>query len=410
MRARLPAALTATAVGREAEAILRACVHCGFCNATCPTYQLTGDERDGPRGRIYQMKSLLEQTAVSSETQTHLDRCLGCRSCETTCPSGVRYGRLLDIVRPMLDRAVPRTPWVRLQRALIIRLIPGPGFGFLLRLGRLLRPLLPAVLARQIPATRAAGEWPGIRRSIHWLALAGCVQPDARPSIDAAAARVLDRLDQSLGVARGSGCCGALAYHMGDHAAARTLARRNIDAWWPELSLGAHGILSTATGCTPFLKDYGELLADDPAYAERADQVARRVRDASEVVTATEVRQLGVRVNGPIAVQSPCSLQHGLRLPGAIESVLEAAGASLAPVAEGHLCCGSAGAYSLLQPGMSTELRARKVRNLQSGGPILIATANIGCMLHLEKAMGTPVMHWLEIIDDAAVDTATSSR
>lgn len=402
MRARLPALLTATHEGREAEAILRACVHCGFCNATCPTYQLTGDERDGPRGRIYQIKSLLEQTAVGTETQLHLDRCLGCRSCETTCPSGVRYGRLLDIARPLLERAVPRKLPARVVRWLMSRLIPGPGFGLLLRVGRRLRPLLPAALARRIPVGRAAGKWPERRHPKHWLALSGCVQPAARPSIDAAAARLLDRLDQSLCVVKGSGCCGSLSYHLGDVVAAKAHVRRNIDAWFPRVAGGAEGILSTASGCSAFLKEYGDLLADEPAYAERAARIAALAKDATEVVTVAGIQALGLRVNGTVAVQAPCSLQHGLHSPGAIEALLGAAGASLTPVAEGHLCCGSAGTYSLLQPKMSGELRARKAGNLMAGNPEQVATANIGCMLHLEKAVRAPVKHWLEILDEAA--------
>ncbi|MDH4380854.1 MAG: glycolate oxidase subunit GlcF [Gammaproteobacteria bacterium] len=408
MRARLAADIANTKEGVEAESILRACVHCGFCNATCPTYQLTGDERDGPRGRIYQIKSLLEGTAVSAETQLHLDRCLTCRSCETTCPSGVRYGRLLDIAKPLLDAQVPRGIGSRVARWLIRRAIPSRGFGWLLQIGRVFRPLLPARLARRIPVAREAGTWPGVRHLRRWVALKGCVQSAVRPSIDAAAARLLDRCGQSLVVAPGSGCCGALAYHLGAHEDAKDQMRRNIDAWSKALLAGAEGVLSTASGCTTFLKEYAVVLADDPVYAERARLIAERVKDATEAIQPADIRSLGLKLSTPIATQTPCSLQHGLRGGGRIEALLAAAGASLTPVADGHLCCGSAGAYSLLQPGMSAALKERKVAALEAGKPGLVATSNIGCLLHLESGMRTPVRHWLEILDEAA--SATPSK
>ena len=406
MRARLDPAITATPEGEEAAAILRACVHCGFCNATCPTYQLTGDERDGPRGRIYQMKSLLEGEQVGTETRLHLDRCLTCRSCETTCPSGVRYGRLLDLVKPRLEQSVPRTPSQRVMRWALRKLIPSPLFGWLLRVGRWLRPILPAVLVREIPPLRPVGVWPSVRHARRWLALIGCVQADARPSIDAAAARVLDRCGQSLSQVPGSGCCGALAYHLGAHGEAAAMARKNIDAWWPQLEAGATGVLSTASGCTSFLKDYGELLAHDPDYAARAQALSAKVRDLSEVIESREVAALGLQLEQTIAIQTPCSLQHALRGNGRVEGLLAAAGARLVPVADGHLCCGSAGTYSLLQPAFSKALRKRKVSALEAGSPEVVATANIGCMLHLEKGMRTPIRHWIEVLDEAAARTA----
>lgn len=407
MRARLDPVTTATPEGEEAASILRACVHCGFCNATCPTYQLTGDERDGPRGRIYQMKSLLEGESAGVETRLHLDRCLTCRACETTCPSGVRYGRLLDIVKPRLEQVAPRSVSSRAFRWILRKGIPSPLFRWALRAGRWLRPLLPAALARAVPVSREAGLWPAARHARRWVALNGCVQPSARPSIDAAAARVLDRCGLSLTTAAGGGCCGALAYHLGAHAEAAALAQKNIDAWWPALEAGAEGVVCSASGCTSFLKDYGELLADDPRYAARAAAVSARVRDLSEVLEPEAVAQLGLRLDRAVAVQTPCSLQHALRGAGRVERLLKATGATLVPVADGHLCCGSAGTYSLLQPAFSEALRSRKVTALEAAGPEVVATANIGCMLHLEKAMRTPVRHWVELLDEAATRAAS---
>jgi glycolate oxidase iron-sulfur subunit len=255
---------------------------------------------------------------------------------------------------------------------------------------------------------REAGTWPGVRHPRRWVALNGCVQSAVRPSIDAAAARLLDRCGQSLVVAPGSGCCGALAYHLGAHEDAKDQMRRNIDAWSKALLAGAEGVLSTASGCTTFLKEYAVVLADDPVYAERARLIAERVKDATEAIQPADIRSLGLKLSTPIATQTPCSLQHGLRGGGRIEALLAAAGASLTPVADGHLCCGSAGAYSLLQPGMSAALKERKVAALEAGKPGLVATSNIGCLLHLENGMRTPVRHWLEILDEAA--SAASSK
>jgi len=384
--------------GSEAEAILRSCVHCGFCNATCPTYQLLGDERDGPRGRIYQIKSLLEGEAITAETASHLDRCLGCRACETTCPSGVRYGRLLDYARPLVDEAVPRPAPERVRRWLLRRLVPSAIFPVLLALGQGLRPLLPAAIARLVPARRPAAAWPERVHPTRYVTLEGCVQEAARPSINAAAARVLDRGGISLLRADGGGCCGALAYHLGAHDEARDCARRNIDAWWPQLRDGAEGVFSAASGCTPMLKDYGELLRDDPAYAERARIVAARVRDATELVTPALLGRTEGRAP-TVAVQAPCSLQHGLRGAGRMEALLGAAGCAVQTPADSHLCCGSAGAYSILQPTLAGQLLERKLDTLMAAGPQFIATSNIGCMLHLEKQAQVPVLHWLEIVD-----------
>ena len=391
-------------LGREAEAILRSCVHCGFCTATCPTYQLLGDELDGPRGRIYLIKQMLEGGDVSQSTQLHLDRCLTCRSCETTCPSGVRYGRLADIGRHVAEQRIGRSPRERTRRWLLRKaLVSRPVFATALAAGRILQPLLPAALARRVPRSRPAGVWPAERHPRRMLALTGCVQPALAPSIDAAMARVLDRVGISLVGAAGSGCCGAISHHLAAPDEALHFIRGNIDAWWPEIVRGAEAIVVTASGCGVMVKDYGELLRDDPAYAERARRVAALARDPVEVIAA-EWKQLAPQVamdRGPqrIALHTPCSLQHGQRLGGQVDEILEAIGLELTPVADAHLCCGSAGTYSILQPQFAAELLANKVRALEAGRPKVIATANIGCMMHLASGTQRPVRHWVELLD-----------
>ena len=409
MRAQLPEQVLPDDQRQEAEAILRACVHCGFCNATCPTYQLLGDERDGPRGRIYQMRSLLEGLPVGPETQTHLDRCLTCRACESTCPSGVQYARLLDLAKPVLERSVSRPVRVLLVRWVLRHLIPSTLFAALVAIGRGLRGVLPAVLRRHVPLTRAPGPWPATRHPERWLALEGCAQAAARPSINAAAARLLERLGKSLVRTPETRCCGALAFHLGDHAGAQVHARRNIDAWFPLLEAGATGVFSASSGCSVFLEDYGELLRDDPQYAERARLVASRARDATDVITPDELGRAGVQQKHRVAVQCPCSLQHGLRGAQRLDALVAVTGAESCAVAEPHLCCGSAGSYSVLQPAISRRLRSRKVKALMADSPDVIVTANIGCLLHLENSASPPVLHWLEWADEAAEKAAERS-
>lgn len=391
--------------GQEADAILRSCVHCGFCTATCPTYQLLGDELDGPRGRIYLIKQVLEGQTPSRKTQLHLDRCLTCRSCETTCPSGVRYGRLVDIGRAAVEAAVPR-PWdERLARRLLRWLVPSRvRFGLFLGLGQLFRPLLPASLKAKVPPRRVAGPWPTAPRPRTLLALAGCAQAVATPDTNAAAARVLDRLGIRLLEAPRAGCCGALPHHLGAEEEALAMMRRNIDAWWPQVEAGAEAILVTASGCGAMVKDYGALLAQDPVYADKAARIAALARDPSEVL-AVELARPEVALPQPgaghkIAFHSPCSLQHGQKLPGLAEGLLTRLGYELTPVADGHLCCGSAGSYSLLQPTLARQLRDNKLASLAAGGPECIATANVGCQLHLESGTRIPVRHWLELVDE----------
>ena len=387
--------------GREADAILRKCVHCGFCTATCPTYQLLGDDLDSPRGRIYLIKRALEGGEVSDKTRLHLDRCLTCRACETTCPSGVRYGRLVDIGRAVVERSTVRPPLDALMRAALSFVLPRRTlFAPSLALGRLLAPLLPRRLADKIPpASAPAGAWPAPRHARRMLVLAGCVQPALAPRINAAAARVLDRLGISLIEADGAGCCGALRFHLNRQDDGRDDMRALIDAWWPLVERGElEAIVMTASGCGATVREYGELLAHDPAYRDKAARIAALTRDLAEVVPPEGVAGAG---RGRVAFQAPCTLQHGQKIRGVVERLLARAGYEVLPVRDGHLCCGSAGTYSILQAELSVELRSRKLACLQESGPDLVATANIGCLSHLQAGTSAPVRHWIELLDEA---------
>jgi glycolate dehydrogenase iron-sulfur subunit len=410
MQTRLSAAALETPDGREADGILRACVHCGFCAASCPTYQLLGDELDGPRGRIYLIKEMLESRQASRVTQLHLDRCLTCRACETACPSGVRYGRLLDIGRRHVERVVPRTIRERLLRRALLATFPRRRrVAALLALARMMRPLMPPRLRRRVPAHPRAGAWPAPRHARRMLVLSGCVQSAAAPGINAAAARVLDRLGISL-IRVDDVCCGALACHLAREGLAREQMRRNIDAWWPEIEQGAEAIVTTASGCGAMIHDYGALLGDEPAYARKAVRASGLLRDISQVVT----QELGPKESGAqepgsagtrrqrVAFHAPCTLQHGLKIRGVVEPLLERLGYRLTSVADGHLCCGSAGSYSMLQTQISRQLRANRLTALEAGAPDVIATANIGCLLHLAAGTDRPVRHWIELLAEAA--------
>ncbi|WP_324779859.1 glycolate oxidase subunit GlcF [Thiobacillus sedimenti] len=408
MQTTLADAFRKTPEGEVAERILRSCVHCGFCLATCPTYQVLGNELDSPRGRIYLIKQVLEGAAPTAKTQLHLDRCLTCRNCETTCPSGVEYGKLLDIGRHLVEETVGRNPLESATRAVLKTGLGTPRlFNAALKLGQGVRGLLPGPLKARIPPAEAAGDWPAPRHPRRMLVLAGCVQPGLKPNINAATARVLDRLGISLIAAPEAGCCGALAHHLNDTDAALASARRNIDAWLPHLDAGVEAIVMTASGCGVMVKDYGWLLRNDARYAEKAARISAATRDISEILVAERdaLKPLAApRSPLPakrIAYHPPCTLQHGQKLGGGVEALLADAGFELVPVAERHLCCGSAGTYSILQPEIAGQLKTRKLAHLEAAGPELIATANIGCLTHLQSGTQTPVKHWVELLDQA---------
>ena len=404
MQTHLSERFRGTAAGRQAEDIISACVHCGFCNATCPTYQLLGDELDGPRGRIYLIKQMLEGDRATERTQQHLDRCLTCRNCETTCPSGVQYGRLVDIGRAMVEAQVPRRPADRLLRATLREGLTGSWFAPALKLGQAVRAFLPQPLRNSVPAPIEAGRWPARRHARRMLLMTGCVQPALRPSIDAATARVLDAVGIELQVASGAGCCGAIRQHLADPEGARRTARANIDAWWPAIESGhCEALLTNASGCAAMVLEYGHLLRDDRSYAERARQLSERTRDVSEVL-ADCASQLSERLGaakaaGPVAFHPPCTLQNALKLPGATEKLLALLGAQLTRFEDSHLCCGSAGTYSVLQPQLAQQLRDRKLDRIRAAAPQAILSSNIGCIQHLQGGTALPVLHWVEWLD-----------
>ena len=394
-----------TPEGQEAESILRACVHCGFCTATCPTYQLLGDELDGPRGRIYLIKQVLEGHEPTRKTQLHLDRCLTCRNCETTCPSGVQYGRLVDIGRKVVEEKVPRPASQRALRYVLKEGLPRKGlFSTAMKAGQQVRGLLPAVLRNKVPARQKAGTWPTRTHARKMILLDGCVQPAMAPNINAATARVLDALQVQVIVADKAGCCGALRFHMNDQDAALDDMRRNIDAWWPLVEAGAEAIIMTASGCGVTVKEYGHLLRHDTMYADKAKRISDMTRDLSELLLPFEealLDKLKGKIGKRIAYHPPCTLQHGQKIRGTVETLLRAAGADVQLCADSHLCCGSAGTYSVLHPQLAYPLRDRKLQNLLATQPEMIVSANIGCQTHLQSGTEMPVRHWIEVIDQA---------
>ena len=403
MQTNLADFLKDTPDGQEADAILRSCVHCGFCTATCPTYQLLGDELDGPRGRIYLIKQVLEGKPATQKTQQHLDRCLTCRNCESTCPSGVKYGRLLDIGRHVVDGQVGRSMAQRFTRSLLKQVLPRPAiFSPAMKLGQALRPMLPAALQEKIPKPQASGMWPTNEHTRKMLVLEGCVQPGMAPNINAATARVLDRCGVQLLRASNAGCCGALRFHLSDEEAALADMRRNIDAWWPYIEQGIEAIVMTASGCGVMVKDYAHLLRNDAQYAEKAQRISALTKDLSEILPQFEATLLPLlqgKMQQRIAWHPPCTLQHGQQIRGKVEGLLRALGVDVKLCADSHLCCGSAGTYSVLQPELSKQLRANKLRNLEALEPETILSANIGCLTHLQAGTKTSVQHWIELID-----------
>jgi glycolate oxidase iron-sulfur subunit len=403
MQTALAAHIRDTAEGKEADRILRACMHCGFCTATCPTYQLLGDELDGPRGRIYQIKQVLEGQPATPTVREHRDRCLTCRSCETTCPSGVNYHRLLDIGRAQVERQAPRPLLQRLQRRALIELLAYPArFTPLLRLGQVVRPLMPRALRASIPARATLPPAPAADTATRRvIVLDGCVQPGLAPEINRALERILVPLGVAVVRGPGAGCCGALPQHLNEGERAREMARRNIDAWLPLIDAGAEAIIVTASGCGAHLRDYPHLLADDADYAAKARRIADRAQDPLQFIASQPVEQLPHKAGtARIAVHTPCTLQHALKLNGAAETLLTRLGYTLCRVSEGHLCCGSAGTYSILQADLSQKLRRRKLAALKVDHPDLIVTANIGCLMHLGDLDGVPVRHWLNLVAD----------
>jgi glycolate oxidase iron-sulfur subunit len=406
--------------GREADAILRSCVHCGFCLPACPTYQLLGDELDSPRGRIYLMKQLLEGEPVTARTQLHLDRCLTCRACESACPSGVRYGRLLDIGRALVEERVPRTAPARVERYLLRRIVPYTRrMRALLGIAGAVRPLLPRALRARVPSGGAAAgpllaqrppAWPRPRHARRVVLLEGCVQPALAAGINPAAAQVLDRIGIGTVRAPGAGCCGALSHHLSVHRESLAQMRRNVDALWPHVAAGTESVVFAASACAAMVCDYGRLLKDDPAYAARAGRISALAQDISQLLAAnaaplraalaeaSAAAPPAARTPLRVAFQAPCTLQHALRATGVVEPLLTAAGFTLTPVTDGGRCCGSAGTYSLLQPELATRLLWAKVAALEAGAPQLIATANIGCLAHLRSGTTLPVHHWIELL------------
>jgi glycolate dehydrogenase iron-sulfur subunit len=407
-----------TPQGREADAVLRSCVHCGFCLPACPTYQLLGDELDSPRGRIYLMKQLLEGEPVTARTQLHLDRCLTCRACESACPSGVQYGRLLDIGRELTDARVPRSPAARITRYLLRQIVPHPRrVRALLALAQTARPLLPRTLQRRLPAPlKSLPPRPPLRHARRVVLLEGCVQPALAPEINTAAARVLDRLGISAISAGAAGCCGALSLHLTAHVEALGQMRRNVDALWPHVQAGAEAVVVAASACASMLGDYGRLLAGDAVYAARAARISALARDISQVLAAESSALAAALAAAPggaargeppaarVAFQAPCSLQHALQVRGVVEPLLLAAGFTLTAVADGQRCCGSAGTYSILQPQLATRLLRAKVAALEGAGPDVIATANIGCLAHIRSGTALPVRHWVELLASRLAD------
>jgi glycolate oxidase iron-sulfur subunit len=411
MQTNLAPEFQGTADGLAAEAILRKCVHCGFCTATCPTYQLLGDELDGPRGRIYLIKQVLEGQPPTRKTQQHLDRCLTCRNCETTCPSGVDYGHLVDIGRKLVDERVVRPVAEKAVRWALKEGLPSPLFAPAMKLGQAVRGLLPAKLKNKVPAAQDAGVWPTRTHARKVLMLAGCVQPAMQPNINSATARVLDAAGIEVVLAAKAGCCGAVKFHLNDHDGGKAEMRRNIDAWWPHIEAadgsdsGVEALVMNASGCGVMVKDYGHLFLDEPAYAAKAARISALTRDLSELlpdlVPALRAR-LQSAPSQQLTFHPPCTLQHGQQLRGGVEKHLGALGFKVNVAScEAHLCCGSAGTYSVLQPELSYALRDRKLGNLAQMQPDTIVSANIGCITHLQSGTATPVRHWVEVLDEA---------
>lgn len=386
--------------GILANKILRSCVHCGFCNATCPTYQVLGDENDGPRGRIYLIKQLLEGKAADTSTQMHLDRCLTCRNCETTCPSGVQYGQLLDIGRKHIEKSVPRSFKDRTIRTLLRNVLPyRKRFTFLYKTGQTFKPLLPKPIRKKIARSVTKGTWPLCEHQRRMIVLDGCVQPALSPDINTVTARVLHKLGISLIRQKKAGCCGAVSQHLSAEEEALRFMKHNIDSWWADIESGVEAIVITASGCGVMVKEYAHHLRNDPDYAEKAKRVSELCKDISEIIIEEDYKKLTPQKTTKISWHPPCTLQHGQQIKGVVEKILEDCGYDLNPIKDSHLCCGSAGTYSILQPEISQTLQSNKMTNLSENKPNMIVTANIGCQTHLQEVSEVPVVHWIHLLD-----------
>jgi len=401
----------------EANGILRACVHCGFCTATCPTYVLLGDELDSPRGRIYLIKDMLESgAAATSEIVTHIDRCLSCLACMTTCPSGVHYMHLVDHARDHIEQTYRRPMLDRLIRSFLAFVTPNPRRLRIAVMGGWLgKPLAPlfdvlglrpiAAAARLAPSTAPvgftkAGTYPadGPRRKRVAL-LAGCANEALAPQITQATIRLLNRFGVEVVVVKETDCCGSLEHHMGREAGAFAKARANVDRWSRELEgHGLDAIVTTISGCGTTIKDYGFMLRTDPSYADRAAQISRLTRDISEFLATLSIKS-AAPARLTVAFHSACSLQHGQRVHRQPKELLEACGFLVKEPAEAHLCCGSAGTYNILQPEIASRLRDRKIANIAKCSPDVIAAGNIGCMTQIASGTTTPVVHLVELVD-----------
>ncbi|OUR74614.1 glycolate oxidase iron-sulfur subunit [Methylophaga sp. 41_12_T18] len=384
MQTKLPQDFADSEVGLKADKILRSCVHCGFCLATCPTYQLLGNELDSPRGRIYLIKSALEGESFGGDSIQHLDSCLTCRACETTCPSGVQFASLLDIGRAFVE---PKRPlWQKVYRSSIRKLLTSP---------KLFNSLSPLFRHSAIQTALIAPKTVNSRV----LLLTGCVQPSLAPNINHATKNVLAQLDIDVIESPQQQCCGAIDQHLAAEGAALTKIKHNIDHWSALLDDQVDCIISTASGCGVMVKDYAQYFDKDDAYYDRAVQVASKTKDIAEYLLDKDLTELS-RTSDKVSVQIPCSLQHGQQLPNVVNQVLTKVGYDISPVKDSHLCCGSAGTYSILQPKLSKQLRNNKVANLTKSNPEVIVTANIGCLMHIQKGTDTPVKHWIELLNN----------
>ncbi|WP_175939487.1 glycolate oxidase subunit GlcF [Caballeronia sp. BCC1704] len=403
MQTNLADFIRGTADGDEADAILRKCVHCGFCTATCPTYQLLGDELDGPRGRIYLMKQMFEGAPATRSTQTHLDRCLTCRNCETTCPSGVQYGKLVEIGRKVVEQKVERPMRQRIQRRFLASFLPNSTlFTPAMKLGQQVRGVLPRKLRSKIPVPEKPLAPPTRKHARKMLMLAGCVQPAMMPNVNTATARVFDALGIEIVTAPGAGCCGAIRLHLGYNDDALDDVRNNIDAWWPYVESGVEAIVMNASGCGATVKEYAHLLRNDPLYADKARRIVELTRDLAEILPAFEEELVALarrRAVHTVAFHPPCTLQHGQQIRGRVEHLLTALGLEVRLPADAHMCCGSAGTYSVLQPKMAYALRNQKLDRLEKTEPQMIVSANVGCIAHLQSGTSTPVTHWIQLLE-----------